>query len=390
LSRREFVVGAAATVGTIALGCSLSEIARSTPTLTPGPTLPPVPPTPSSTPAPSAKPLSLRRRAAAMLIAGFRGRALTNDDPILRAIRDDGLGGVILFARNIESPSQLRDLTTTLRAAAGDRTLLIAIDQEGGAVARLNPDDGFPATPTAAKVGRRNDADYALGVGTAIAQALADAGINLNLAPVVDLNVNPANPSIGALGRSFSADPDVVVAMAEQFIAGHREHGVLTTLKHFPGLGSAAGDTDREFVDISATWSEAELEPFRRLIAAGAADLVMIGNAFNGQIDERHPASLSGATLSLLRDDLEWRGATITDDLMAGAVTASYDSADALRLAINAGNDLLLLANTGSRPRDVVQPALDSIETLVQSRVVDEAQIDRATARLAGLLARLG
>jgi beta-N-acetylhexosaminidase len=325
-----------------------------------------------------------------MLIAGFRGSALANEDPILRAIRDDGLGGVILFARNIQSPSQLRDLTTELRAAAGGRTLLIAIDQEGGAVARLNPDDGFPATPTAAKIGRRNDADYALRVGAAIAQTLADAGINLNLAPVVDLNVNPANPSIGALARSFSADPGVVVAMAEQFIAGHRERGVLTALKHFPGLGSATGDTDREFVDITDTWSEAELDPFRRLIAAGAADLVMVGNAFNGQLDQRNPASQSAPTVSLLRDDLGWRGAVITDDLMAGALSANFASDEVLRRAIRAGNDLLLLANTAHDAGDVVRPALEAIEALVARGEIDEALIDAANARVGRLLAPVG
>jgi beta-N-acetylhexosaminidase len=325
-----------------------------------------------------------------MLIAGFPGRAPSQDDPILRAIRDDGLGGVILFARNIASPAQLTQLTSTLRAAAGERTLLIAIDQEGGAVARLNPDNGFPATPTAAKVGRRNDPTYALQVGTAVARTLADAGINLNLAPVVDLNVNPANPSIGALDRSFSADPDVVVAMAGGFIAGHRAGGVFTTLKHFPGLGSATGDTDREFVDITATWTEAELEPFRRLISAGQADLVMVSNAFNGQLDQRNPASLSAPTLNTLRDDLGFDAVAITDDLMAGALVDSYTADEVLRRAIRAGNDLLLLANTATAAGDVVQPALDAIEGLVAAGQLDERLIDAAGARIARLIAQPG
>jgi beta-N-acetylhexosaminidase len=324
-----------------------------------------------------------------MLVAGFPGSAPAQDDPILRAIRD-GLGGVILFARNIESPSQLRALTATLRAAAGERTLLIAIDQEGGAVARLNPDDGFPATPTAAKVGRRNDPEYARQVGASIAQTLADAGINLNLAPVVDLNVNPSNPSIGALGRSFSANPEVVVAMAGGFINGHRERGVLTTLKHFPGLGSATGDTDREFVDLTQTWTEAELEPFRSLISAGQADLVMVSNAFNGQLDLRNPASLSAPTLNVLRDDLGWDGVAITDDLMAGALTDNYAADEVLRRAIRAGNDLLLLANTAIRAADVVQPALDAIEGLVAAGQLDERLIDSAGARIARLIASSG
>jgi beta-N-acetylhexosaminidase len=321
-----------------------------------------------------------------MLIAGFPGASLASDDPIIRAIRDDGLGGVILFSRNIESPAQLRDLTATLRAAAGARTLLIAVDQEGGAAARLNEGNGFAATPTAAKIGRRNDPVYAQQVGSDIGAMLANSGINLNLAPVVDLNVNPSNPSIGALNRSFSAKADVVVAMASAFIVGQRDHGVLTTLKHFPGLGSATGDTDREFVDISASWTEAELEPFRQLIATGNADLVMVGNALNGQIDLRSPATLSAPTHNLLRDDLGWSGAVITDDLMAGALTANYAADQVLRKAINAGNDLLLLANAIDAT-DVVQPALDTIQALVAQHQVDEATIDAAGARIQRLFA---
>ncbi len=325
-------------------------------------------------------------RVAQMLVCGFPGKTLGSDDPIIRAIRDDGLGGVILFARNIESPAQLRNLTSTLRAAAGDRTLLIAIDQEGGAVARLNRDNGFPDTPTAARVGRRNDTRYAHEVGAAIAQTLTDAGINLNLAPVVDLNVNPTNPSIGALDRSFSPNPEVVVAMAGQFMDAHRAQGVLTTLKHFPGLGSATGNTDREFVDITATWTQVELEPFRQLIAAGRADLVMIGNALNGQLDLRNPATLSAPTHNLLRDDLGWDGVVITDDLMAGAIVDNYSADEVLRRSIRAGNDLLLLANTGSDAADVVQPALDAIEGLVASGQVDEALINAADSRIAKLV----
>ena len=376
-------MGAAATAGAVVLGCSPTQLVTPRPT-TSRPTTSPAPTNPPS-PTPSPSPVPLRMRVAQMLICGFPGKTLADDDPIIRAIHDDGLRGVILFARNIESPAQLRNLTDTLRGAAGARRLLIAIDQEGGAVARLNPGNGFTATPTAAKVGRRNDPSYAHEVGAGIGETLAAAGINLNFAPVVDLNVNPANPSIGALDRSFSADPNVVVAMASEFIAGLREHGVLTTLKHFPGLGSATGNTDREFVDITTTWTDAELEPFRQLIAAGSADLVMVGNALNGQLDLRNPATLSAPTHNLLRDDLGWDGVVVTDDLMAGALTANYTADVVLRRAIRAGNDLLLLANTATDPGDVVQSALDTIESLVAQRQVDEALIDAANLRIARL-----
>jgi beta-N-acetylhexosaminidase len=382
LTRRQFIGGASATVGALALGCSLDRVQ---PTPSPRPTITPLP-TPTPSPAPTPTPLSLRRRAAQMMVVGFRGHELADDDSVLRAIAEDGLGGVILFARNISSVDQLALLTARLRRAAGERTLLIAVDQEGGAVARLGPDDGFPAAPSAARVGRRADAAYALDVGRSTAATLVQAGINLNLAPVVDLNVNPDNPSIGALGRSYSVDPDVVVEMAGAVIAGHREQRVLTTLKHFPGLGSATGDTDREFVDTTATWTDTELEPFRRLIDGGLADLVMVGNALNGQLDLRHSASLSSATLRLLRHDLGWDGVVITDDLGAGALRDNYDPDEILRLAITAGSDLLLLANSASHPPDVVPGTLDAIVRLVEQGDLDVSLIDQAGARIARLL----
>ena len=370
-------------MGALALGCSPSELLTPSPTTSPRPTNSA---SPTPTPSPTAAPLPLRQRAARMLLVGFGGRQLKPDAAILRAIAEEGIGGVILFERNIESPDQLAELTATLRAAAAARTLLIAVDQEGGAVARLGPEHGFPTTPRAAQVGQVGDPGHALAVGREIAAMLAAAGINLNLAPVVDLDVNPDNPSIGALGRSYSADPDAVVEMAGAFIRGHREQAVLTTLKHFPGLGSATGDTDREFVDVSATWSETELEPYRQLIGAGLVDLVMAANALNGQVDARNPASLSATTHDVLRDELGWDGVVITDDLGAGALRDNYSQDDILRLAISAGNDLLLLAITVRRPTDIVPGTLDTIVRLVEDGELDETMLDRAGARLVALL----
>ncbi|MEP7158865.1 MAG: glycoside hydrolase family 3 N-terminal domain-containing protein, partial [Chloroflexota bacterium] len=198
-----------------------------------------------------------------------------------------------------------------------------------------------------------------------------------------------ANPSIGALDRSYSADPDVVVEMASAAIGGQHEHGVVTTLKHFPGLGSATGDTDREFVDITDTWAPVELEPFRRLIDVGLADVVMTANAVNGQLDRRYPASLSRATLDLLRTDLGWTGPTITDDLGAGSIRDSYSNDEALRRALNAGNDLLLLANTGPVVAEIAAESVASIVGQVDAGRIDPARITEATARIQTLLTRL-
>lgn len=357
------------------------------PTVSPTPT---APPEPSPMPEPTAPPLALPERIARMLVVGFRGRVLAADHWVIRAVRNDGLGGVILFARNIESPDQLLELTGALREAAGDRTLLIAVDQEGGSVARLGPDNGFPQTQSQAEIGRATDPIAARQAAERTGMTLAGMGINLNLAPVVDVNVNPANPSIGALGRSFSADPKVVIDMAAASILGLHDARVMATLKHFPGLGSATGDTDREFVDVTATWSRDELEPFARLVADDLPEAVMVANALNGQLDTKRPSSLSALTIDVLRGELGWDGVVITDDLQAGALVDAYDDEQIVRLAVGAGNDLLLFANTQATVRtDIVPITVATIVDLVEQGKVDEGRIDASVARIVRMIDRV-
>src|SRR5690606_10098573 len=158
-----------------------------------------------------------------------------------------------------------------------------------------------------------------------MAATLAEAGINLNLAPVVDVNVNPDNPVIGQLERSFSGDPDVVTEQAKAFIEAHHEHGVLCTLKHFPGHGSSEADSHLGFVDVTNLWSRQELEPFRNLIDAGLADAIMTAHIFNANWDSEHPATLSRAVITgILREELGYDGVVITDDMQMGAIRDFY------------------------------------------------------------------
>jgi beta-N-acetylhexosaminidase len=301
------------------------------------------------------------------------------------------LGGVILFStdqqtgkpRNITSPKQVTKLVTDLRALAPGRTLLVATDQEGGKVARLSPATGFPVVASQAQVGGRSDA-VVRAWAESIARTLASVGINLNLAPVVDLNVNPRNPAIGALGRSFSADPDVVAHDAAIAVDAHRAASVRTALKHFPGLGSATTNTDFGVANVTDTWSRTELEPYRTLLAAGKVDSIMVGNLVNGQVDADAPASLSKATVTgLLRGELGWNGLVVTDDLQARAITDAFGREDAIRMALEAGDDLLLLANQQTYDPDLVAHTIDSIAKLVRAGMVSEARIDESCARVA-------
>lgn len=321
-------------------------------------------------------------------MVGFRGLTIEPDDPITRAL-NAGLGGVILFdqdrftrTRNIESPEQLAALTASLRAAAPG-SLLITIDQEGGRVSRLKPARGFPATRSQAEVGATDDPDEAFESGRAMAETMSAAGIDLDLAPVVDVNVNPSNPAIGALGRSFSDDPAVVAAMAEAEIHGLHEHGIRAAIKHFPGLGGASASTDRQYVDVTDTWTEEELLPYEVLIAAGLPDAVMTGHMVNDALDPGVPASLSAETIEgLLRGRLGWTGAVITDDLGAEAIATRYPRAEAVALALEAGNDLLLFANQTIYVPDLAEQLVEEILALVESGRVTEGRIDESIERL--------
>jgi beta-N-acetylhexosaminidase len=312
------------------------------------------------------------------------------DDPITAALAA-GLGGVILFdrdqttggQRNIASPKQLAALTRTLRAAAPG-PILIAIDQEGGKVSRLDPARGFPATRTQAAIGATGNPAVARATGTSMGATMHAAGIDLDLAPVVDVNVNPNNPAIGALGRSFSADPAVVAAMAEAEIRGLHDAGVRSVVKHFPGLGSAAANTDFAVVDVTTTWTAVELEPYRTLIGAGVLDAVMSGNIVERTLDpDGVPASLSAPMIEgSLRRELGWTGAVVTDDLGAVAITSRFRRADAVARAIGAGNDLLIFANQATYVPDLAARLIDTIAGLVDAGQVTEARIDASIARL--------
>jgi beta-N-acetylhexosaminidase len=329
------------------------------------------PPSPAA-PSPSSPP-PLRARIAGLLVVGFQGTRLAAAPWVAEDLGRRGLGGVILFdrdqtsggVRNVTSPSQVARLCAELQATAG-HDIIIAVDQEGGLVTRLSPAYGFPAIASQSRIGQGTAAGARRWART-IAGTLAEAGINLNLAPVVDLDLNPDNPAIGALGRSFSADPDVVVQMASIECRAHRAARVRTTLKHFPGIGSATGNTDDGTVDVSATWTPLELEPFRRLSRDG-------------------PTSLSHAVVTgLLRDRLGWDGAVITDDLQAKAIAAGYGTEEAAVLALEAGNDLLLIANQQTYDAGIVGRVVDAIAAAVDDGRLTEGQVDRAWRRVQDL-----
>ena len=341
----------------------------------------------------------LTRKIGQMLLVGFRGAELRGDEAVGRDLDRFGLGGVVLFdydlrlgryGRNIVSPEQLRALTARLKALS-PVPLFIAVDQEGGRVARLKEGRGFPPTVSARSLGAAGDPALTRGRAEQTAATLRDHGINLNFAPVVDLDVNPANPVIGGLERSFSADPAVVAAHAREVLLAHERHGVLSCLKHFPGHGSSSADSHQGFVDVTASWRETELEPYRVLIAQGLAKMVMTAHIYNRRLDPHYPATLSPATVTgLLRRGLGFDGVVVSDDLQMGAISQNFSFEAAVEKSIQAGVDILLVANNLEYDPDVVPRTVALIAGLVRSGAIAEERIDasyRRIMRLKGLTA---
>jgi beta-N-acetylhexosaminidase len=265
-----------------------------------------------------------------------------------------------------------------------------AIDQEGGEVCRLKEDFGFAPTVSARELGRINSPVRTHSEAARIAQTLARVGINLNLAPVVDVDVNRFNPVIGWLDRSFSADPEVVTLHAGEFIRAHRQYGVLCALKHFPGHGSSTRDSHLGFTDISGTWSSKELWPYEMLIREELADVIMTAHVFNANLDAEFPATLSKSIVTdLLRDQLFFYGVVISDDMQMRAIRDHYGFVTALQGAIEAGVDIILISNNSVFEEDAASRAIAIIKNLVDEGKITSQRIDQSYLRIARLKQKL-
>ena len=330
-----------------------------------------------------------------MLLVGFRGTTIDESSHIVRDITEYHVGNVILFEydaptgtrhRNISSPDQVKQLCQDLQKHAKNH-LLIGIDQEGGNVTRLRTQDGFPKTLSAQASAQAGDKSVEDNART-IAKELSKAGINLNFAPCVDVNTNPACPIIGKLGRSFSSDPKRVVQCARIWIKMQKKEGIVSCLKHFPGHGSATGDTHAGLVDVTKTWKDIELEPYRELTEGGDVEMIMVAHVINKQLGDDLPASLSPLVVKeKLRNELGFKGVVVTDDLAMGAIAKHYGLEEALKMAILAGCDMLCLSNNGGGTYDpeLVPHAVEAIHKMVESGELSAEDIHAAAERIRAL-----
>jgi beta-N-acetylhexosaminidase len=310
-----------------------------------------------------------------LVFAGIPGAEPT---PELRAIvREFGLGGVVLFARNVDSPEQVADLAYRLRTLDPDWPLFVGVDQEGGRVARLRAP--FTEWPPMAALGRAADPALATRFAAARARELAAVGITIDFAPVADILTNPVNPAIG--DRALGETPERVAALVPAIVEAIQAHGLVACAKHFPGHGEAAVDShhDLPVIDLSPDRFEAvEFVPFRAAIEAGVAS-VMTGHLLVPAFDELRPATLSEAVVTgLLRRRLGFEGLVFTDDLdMQSAMSAGCDvglicGGDADRLA-EAIEGLIRAVESGSLPLARIDEALTRQDRLRARFLAGEA-----------------
>jgi beta-N-acetylhexosaminidase len=324
------------------------------------------------------------QQAARCLIAGIAGPTPTAEE--LELVRR-GIGGVILFARNVQDPRQVAELSRTLKAAAPG-PLLVSIDQEGGRVQRLRPPH-WTAIPSMRRLGELDEAGGVGGLsgaavaerlGKLVARELLACGIDLNYAPVVDVDTNPKNPVIG--DRSFAREEARVARLGTAFAKAMESIGVASCAKHYPGHGDTSQDSHKTLPrlahDLSRLW-ECELVPFVAAARTGIASVMTAHVLF--EAFDRLPATLSPKALGLLRHDVGFRGACISDDLEMAAIVDRFGVVDSAALAIGAGCDLILVCHT----LELQHQAIESIARAARSGPLARERLAEAAQRAAVL-----
>ncbi|MCJ7685563.1 MAG: beta-N-acetylhexosaminidase [Desulfobacteraceae bacterium] len=324
-------------------------------------------------------------RIGSLFMAGMPGPELDGDTEAL--IRNHCLGGVILFARNIENPTQLASLCHSLQATAMKQhgiPLFLAIDQEGGRVARLK--EPFTLFPGNSAIG--NDprpVDRAMEFGVITAREMTLVGLNMNMAPVVD--VRWGEPERHLDGRIFSDDPEKVALLGQSVVKSLQENGIMAVAKHFPGLGKATLDPHHHLPTIEANIEEIEeinLPPFRAAIEQGVS-AVMTSHAIYPALDPVKPGTLSNKIVTgLLREKLGFEGLIITDDLEMGAIKKGWGVAKGAVAAFEAGNDLLLICED----QEEVMAGMEALRDSLLREEVPLERLHQSVKRIAGAKAR--
>jgi len=334
-----------------------------------------------------------------MIMVGFRGTEASENSDIYKIIKDVKIGGVAFsdydvpsdsFPRNIINPEQTKKLISDLQKYSAT-PLFVAIDAEGGNINRLKKQYGFLPILSPEKMGQDKTLKTTEKESAKIAKELKNLGFNMNLAPVVDLNINPENPIIGALGRSFSSDPEEVVNQSRAFIESHLKNNIITVEKHFPGQGSATEDSHLGIADVTDTYKQEELFPYQKLSEEGLLNAVMVAHIINKKIDNNYPATLSKIFLQdILRGRMGFKGVIISDDMQMATISNNYKFDEAVIMAVNAGVDVVYFFNNSpsGHDKDIAYKIRDTIFNAVKENKIEEKRITESYNRIMDLKKR--
>ena len=334
----------------------------------------------------------LRDMVGQMILGGFKGKIVSEKCEVYDWISSYNIGGVLLYdlemtqsppgKRNVESPDQVKQLTRDLQNIS-HIPLFIAVDQEGGIVNRLTPEYGFPEFPSWHEIGKLNDTEKTKAFSLLVSDTLRTCGINLNLAPVLDIQKN--NDSIiGKEGRCISDDPEQILNHSRTFIEEHQKKQIACSGKHFPGQGSALQDAHDELTDISDSWHSSELYPYEELIRSDHLKMIMTGHVLIRSLDNNYPATLSKKIINgLLRKKMGFNGVIISDDPVMKAISDHYSWEETLELMINAGIDIICLGNNLIPYRENLIPnSIETIISLVDKGKVSSERIEESYRRI--------
>jgi beta-N-acetylhexosaminidase len=322
-----------------------------------------------------------------LIIVGFHGEGGDNLEIIKKQIEGGEIGGVILLEHNIGSRENLRKITEQIHGIRAKHIPFIAIDQEGGLVARMDSSNGFVDFPSAEEVGQKSP-EEAYKIYSQMAKLLEEYHINLNFVPCVDIRLNEKS-LISRRKRSYGNTVSKVCQFAQICIKAHAERNIATSLKHFPGHGSCGSDTHETFSDATQVWSEEELEPYGCLLNGGDnmdLTMVMTSHIFNRNWDVKYPASLSKNVIQgMLRSDLKFDGVVISDDLDMKAVAGYHSLEEIVLQALNAGNDILLFANYLEFDAEIASKCRKIIVKAIADNKLDRKRIEESFYRVIAL-----
>ena len=326
-----------------------------------------------------------------MIMSGVNDNSyLDFNEPILEDIRNGVVGGVVIFEKNIDSKKSFKTLKKYIQSLQDEANipLFITIDEEGGKVNRLKPKYGFPKTVSAAYLGKLDNLDSTSYYANQTAVTLANLGINVNYAPVLDIAINSKNPIIAGVQRSYSDDANIVAKHASQVVKSHSTNGIVTVLKHFPGHGSSHADTHKGIADVSDYWQFKELMPYKYLIDSGLVEGVMSAHIVNKHLDSnRLPGTLSPIIIKdILRGVLNYDGVIFSDDMQMHAISKEYGFEESIKMAIIAGIDVLMFANNvpgneKRRPSEIH----NIIKEMIASDEISESRIISSYNRIMAL-----